>query len=195
MKKNQKSNRTLILGILIFTIVSMSFSFWIVSTQFSMELKPTFSSNDWDIRFLEYTLKFDIGGMTQVVSDPVKEGTYLTSFHAIFFRPGDYVFYTIEIENRGRIDALLSDVVKSTKPRCTGTGGSSLEDAKLVCDNLSYILTYEDTGIVVSAGDILDAGQKQTLKLKLSYSNQTSKTPINKVEITGLDVALIYIQK
>lgn len=193
--ERKRSNKRLVLLILLMTVFSISVTFWSVSSKLNISRVPEFNSRDWDINFLEFSLKSSVTGTTQIVRDPKLEGTYLTSFHVIFGQPGDSVIFSFDLENIGRIDALLLDLVRPDRPLCQGKGTAAFEDAKLICDNLIYTLTYADSGEFVKAGDLLNVGEKKELLLKLEYPKQVNRLPYNNVEITNLSIALVYIQK
>ena len=54
------------------------------------------------------------------------------------------------------------------------------------------MVEYAD-GTKIQAGDTLDKGQSKSFILNLEYSG--TKLPQNVVEISGLSIALIYVQK
>lgn len=103
----------------------------------------------------------------------------------------DGVNYTFNVVNDGDLDAKISSIVMP-KPVCTSTGDTAYEDSSLICDNLNYSLTYLD-GTEIKIGDTLEKGQSKSLILKLEYLG--TNLPQNVVEISGLSIALIYVQK
>lgn len=88
----------------------------------------------------------------------------------------------------------MSSLTKQT-PVCTGLSSTTgTSDATIVSSNIIYTLTYTDTGVEVRKGDIINAGDSKSVTLTLKYNGETSQLPTNDVEISGLDVILVYGQ-
>ena len=111
-------------------------------------------------------------------------------------RPGDSVSYDFVIANRGTINAKIGegaqDFIKQEKPTCNS---EISEDATLVCNNLTYTLKYKGgtrDGQNVSANDTLNAGQTETVTLKLAYDGDN--LPSNDVTLDDMGITIVYRQ-
>lgn len=184
-----------LIGILFITCISVigiSFTYASITSKLSIDGYASMNSMKWSIHFQNLS-NANLKGTTLEVTKPTlkNNSTSISDFEVKFMNINDGVNYTFDIVNDGDLDAKISSIVMP-KPVCTSTGDTAYEDSSLICDNLNYSLTYLD-GTKIQIGDTLEKGQSKSLILKLEYLG--TKLPQNVVEISGLSIALIYVQK
>ncbi len=104
----------------------------------------------WDVHFDNYSLA--VGSVTPAASPSIVDTTM--TFAASLVSPGDFYEFTIDVENEGTINAVLSNF--SVSP-----------DFSLV-DYINSTITYLD-GSAIQVGDTLSVNDTKTIKVKLTY--------------------------
>lgn len=184
-----------LIGILFITCVSVigiSFTYASITSKLSIDGYASMNSMKWSVHFQNLS-NANLKGTTLEVNKPTlkNNSTSISDFEVKFMNINDGVSYIFDVINDGDLDAKISSIV-IPKPVCTSTGDTAYEDSSLICDNLNYSLTYLD-GTEIQIGDTLEKGQSKSLVLKLEYLG--TKLPQNVVGISGLSIALIYVQK
>lgn len=184
-----------LIGILFITCISVigiSFTYASITSKLSIDGYASMNSMKWSVHFQNLS-NANLKGTTLEVNKPTlkNNATSISDFEVKFMNINDGVNYTFDVINDGDLDAKISSIV-IPKPVCTSTGDTAYEDSSLICDNLNYSLTYLD-GTEIQIGDTLEKGQSKSLVLKLEYLG--TKLPQNVVGISGLSIALIYVQK
>lgn len=174
------------------SITGISFTYASVTSKLSIDGYASMNTARWSIHFRNLS-NANLNGTASEIAKPILQNnsTSISNFDIMFMNVNDGVTYKFEVINDDDIDAKVSSIL-IPKPICKGIDETSYEDASLICDNLNYSLTYAD-GTKIQAGDTLDKGQSKSFVLNLEYSG--TKLPQNVVEIFGLSITLIYIQK
>ena len=173
MRRTRKI-KILILSTLCVCILLMSVGFALMSTTLNILGTARMNPADWYIYF-DNLSEVKLKGGAQVNTTPtITNGTALGNYDVEIKMPGDSVKYTFDVVNNGDMDAYISTYIKSNTLSCTGTGSNAVSDANLVCSNLTYTLTYTDTGSEVRLNDKLSSGQTRNMTLKLSYSEDVT---------------------
>ena len=185
------SFKSLFLIILVFCVLGITIAYALLSTTLTINGAATFDVAVWDVKIANLSAS-KTGDATYTL--PQISDTSLTNYEIILTKPGDSVTFIFDIVNEGSVDAYLSALTKNT-PTCNGVTGSSTgtTDAPLVCNNLTYTLTYEN-GNVVSTDDTLTAYTTKKVNLTLSYNSYAQQVPTNDVAISNLDITMIYSQ-
>jgi len=175
--------------LLIISIVGISYA--MVTTSLDIKGNMTMASANWDVHFADLQNAKIIGTAVEL-SKPylVDKSTSIVNINVKLQQATDAVSYLFNVINGGGIDAEISSY-QINKPICTGTGNNAQQDAKMVCDNIKYKVTYED-GTKINIGDTLKTKEQRTLKLELSFSGK--ELPVNEVNISNLSIALSYSQ-
>lgn len=187
-----KKHTTLIVICLLLLVGSIiGISYAMVTTSLDVKGKMKMASANWDVHF-ENLQRATITGTAIELDKPyiVDKSTSIVNVNVKLQQPTDSVSYLFDVVNDGGLDAELSSF-QITNPVCKGTGDNAKNDAKMVCDNVKYTVTYVD-GSKINVGDALKVDKRKTLKLKLSFSG--SELPLNEVEISNLSIALSYSQ-
>lgn len=187
MEKERKV-KTLSIAALIVAVLGLTVAFAALSTQLTINGTAEVKAATWDIHFANLS-EATLTGTATVATAPTLAATKIGDYKITIVKPGDGVKYTFDVENKGTIDAKLGTFTKP-EPVCT-SAGTAAEAAK-VCAGLTYTLTYTDTGAAVKAEDTLAKGETKNLTLTLSYDSDS--VPTNDVEISGLDITMVYNQ-
>ena len=163
-----KDKKTIFIGILLAVIVLMAIGYAALGTTLNINGVSNITSN-WDILFTDMKKVEHNGGKD--VSSSFDATTAI--FDVELQSPGDYVEYTLTVENQGTLDAILSSILSTN------------------LDGTSAII-YTMSGVV--EGDILKANEKQEVVVKVMYNpsiaTQPSTSDLNKT----VSITLNYVQ-
>lgn len=192
IKSKKIFNVITILFVVCIAITGISFTYASVTSKLSIGGYIPISLAKWSIHFQNLS-NANLKGTALEVTKPTLQNnsTSISNFDVKFMNVNDGVTYTFEVINDGSLDAKISSIVIS-KPICKGAIETSYEYLGLICDNFNYSLTYID-GTEIQIGDSLDKGQSKSFVLNLEYSG--TNLPQDVVEISGISIALIYVQK
>lgn len=184
--KNQKIKT---MSILIILIATIGISIAIVKVSKDIKGEMAVKNINWDIHF-ENLEPVKLKGMAKEVSKPyiVEESTSIMGIEYELQSGEDELEYIFDVNNSGSLDAKVSSIQVAVL-KCEGI---KKEDENLVCKNIKHELTYQD-GAKINIGDILNAGERKKLKLKISYKG--TQLPDNEVRVSNLNIALNYVQK
>lgn len=193
MEKSRTTN-LLILTALLLSVVGITVGYAALQTTLDIQGTATMQTATWDIAFDNLSAPQFTGAASEVTA-PTLSDTLVGTYDVIVTKPGDSITYTFDVTNSGDLDAIIGTFTKAANPTCTGVSvvpGQAVIDAALVCANLTYTLTYTVGGATVNVGDTLTAGQTKNLTLALAYGG--SSLPTDDVNITGLNISMIYIE-
>ena len=201
--EKQRGIRTLSIVALFVAVIGLSVAFAAMSRTLQINGTATMDTAKWDIHFKDLTPVVKTGAAVEETAPTINtEDTVIGDYKVTLTKPGDSVTYNFKVTNEGTINAKIGTFTKSAPvcnpatavKECDAT--ATEEDAAFVCGNLTYTLTYKDTGAAVAADDTLAAGETKDLVLKLIYNDEATTLPTanTDVEITGLDITMVYVQ-
>ena len=162
-----------------------------MSTTLRINGSANMETAHWKVRFKNLSSP-TIAGQASVIQAPSLSDTVIETYSVKLTRPGDSVTYTFDVTNESAdMNAIIGTFTKPA-PTCTGTNTNATSDASTVCSNLVYTLKYTSNNELVGEGDTLNAGETKNLTLTIGYNG--SSLPTNDVEITGLNIAIVYDQ-
>lgn len=192
MNKNRQTKIITIVALCI-AIIGLSIAYAAMDELLKINGTATMKTGTWSVKFANLS-EATITGDATVVTKPDLSDTYIGDYKVELTKPGDAVTYTFDVTNTGSIDAILGTFTKAATPTCTGVSTTNATtDAATVCNNIKYTLTYTDTNEEVKETDTLDSGATKNMTLKISYEG--NELPSDDVNITGLDITMIYEQK
>ena len=188
MEKERKI-KVLSIAALLVAVLGLTVAFAALSQTLTINGSATVNTASWDIHFKNLSTP-TLTGNAAVTTAPTidTKGTTIGNYALKLTKPGDSVTYTFDVENKGTINAKISELVKAAKPTCTGTGAAATADAKIICDGLTYTLTYT----AVAKEDTLNANQTKNLTLKLAF--ESNSLPADDVSISDLGITITYAQ-
>lgn len=152
---DNKSYNVLSIVAVLIAVLGLTVAFSALNTSLSISGVSTLKQASWEIGFNTPTNLLNSAGARYVSGQvPTVVGTTVT-FSGELDEPGDYLEFTLPIENSGSIDAILSTVTQSV----TGVDNSLLQ--LTVLDNLSAPVT--------NGSMTLDGGQTKNISVRLAY--------------------------
>ena len=151
------------------------------------------NNSKWSVRFDNLRDTALIGTAKEITKPSIQNNsTAIATYDVSFMKPNDGVTYVFDVVNDGDLDAVLSSYTVGN-PICTGSVATTrISDETLVCNNITYKISYQD-GSQIGIGDILNVGDRKTMKVTLEFKGNT--LPQNIVNISGLGITIIYTQK
>lgn len=192
----EKERRIKVLSVvaLVVAVLGLTVAFAALSTTLTINGTASVDAATWDIHFENLSEGKTTGGavVNQEPSISGEKSTIIGDYDVTITKPGDSVSFTFDVKNAGTIDASLSELTKALTPTCTSNSAVD-EDESIVCDGLTYTLTYTDNETPVAKSDTLNQGETKNLTLKLAYDSD--QVPSDDVEISNLGITLQYTQK
>ena len=170
----------LLIGILAMTIIYANFT-----RRLNIVSANEIKSSDWNVHF-ENLVQSDTSTATVNSPATIAEGkTVINSFNISLKKPGDFIKYTFDVYNAGKIDAKL-DGFEKTEPVCS--------PSSYICDNISYIVKYTDNS-EINPGHILKSGERKNITLIIKLSDTLETVPNMKIDVSNLTATFYYVQK
>lgn len=191
----EKERKVKVLSVvaLIVAVLGLTVAFASLSQTLTINGSATVDTATWDIHFANLSEPTKTGDADVTTAPTIdSKGTTIGDYALKLTKPGDSVTYTFDVENKGTIDAKITNLVKAAKPTCTGTGEAATNDAKIICDGLTYTLTYTSDGKAVAQNDTLKKNETKNLTLKLAF--ESDSLPANDVSISDLGITITYGQ-
>ena len=153
MRRKRYSKKKFYISVIIGLLISISIGYSFLTSTLSINGNITVSKNSWDVHFENIVIN-ESSSYPDVV--PVLSDNNTNLLLSISLRePGDFYEFSVDIVNTGSIDAMLSDIVKT----------SLTEEQKKF---LSYSVTYIDGGEFKN-NDLLSANSRDTIRVNLNY--------------------------
>lgn len=189
MKTDRKIKYIAVLSLVV-AVMGISVAFAAMNQTLNINGTANFNPATWSVRFVGLSNPL-LTGSAMVSTPPTITETKIADFVVNLSGPNDSVTYTFSVKNQGTMDAKLSTFLVPT-PSCVGSSVETGDnDAKIVCSNIYYTVTYED-GKIINTGDLLPSGEEKRLKLTIGYNGTT--LPSAPVSIKGLNISFIYTQ-
>lgn len=191
MEKRRVINILILAGLMV-VIIGITVAFAAIQTTLQINGTATMNPATWDVKFANLSAPQLVGDAT-VETAPTLTSTSIGTYSVVITKPGDSIVYTFDVTNAGTLDAKIGTFTKAVTPTCTGLSVTQAEaDATTVCSGLTYTLTYTSGGAAVAADDTLAASATKNMTLTLSYTG--GDLPSDDVDITGLDISMIYVE-
>ena len=213
MKENKKFWQAFSVIALVVAVFGISIGFAAMSQTLNISGQVKVAPGNWQVEFTNavFNAEGTHATATEVAADPSATppvtakpnltGTTFSDYEIVLTQPGDKGTYTVTVENLGSIDAALTGVSWNTgTPSCAGTAVDSTQaaaDATLVCNNVTYTVTWEGGNAIQTTGaDVdLDAGDSKNIVITAEYDSNATQLPSAPVIITGKDLTLTYTSK
>ncbi len=159
--------KNIIITFLVAIICIMAIGYAAFSQTLNITGSATIDSN-WNIKITSVTTKNILGHATKAF-EPIVSDTAVT-FKTNLKYPGDSMTYEVTISNEGTVDAKVDSIE--------------------ITDSKNPAITFTTTGI--NENDLLEAGQKQTYNVIVTYNDNITSQP-SELSAT-LTVKLNYVQ-
>ena len=180
MKNIFKDRKTLyiILSVVIICVFTLTIAYAALNTVLKITGSAEVSAADWDIR-----LENPVVTSGSVNSNlPVISGNKEASFSATLTNPGDFYEFSIDVVNKGSIDAMIDSITKSP----------SLSETQ--AKYLNYIVEYQN-GEAISNKQLVEANSYVRLKVKVEFRKDITASDLPTTsETLNLAFTVNYIQ-
>lgn len=173
MSRSQKNN--IIIGSLIVIVVIMVIAYAAFASNLSINGTSNITSN-WDIEIISVTPDLIADGTSPNYSScgdiahSITGNNLTANFSVALISPGDSVEYTIEVQNKGSLNAVLSTLTKT--------------------DSNNEAITFEIEGI--EEGDSLAVGETKSFTATVTYESSVTSQPTSTTSSFG--ITLDYVQ-
>ena len=204
MKENKRM-KLYILVALVFSILTISIAYAVLSTSLDISGSATVQESSWGFKLGE---GISVSGKdyettgSAIYNAPSFDGVTAT-YNFSLSKPGDSVTYFFRIYTLGSLPGEISSILTSN-PTCT----SSLNvksDEELVCDNLLYEIPYSD-GTPIQTGDVFNTtaqntpaitclkgastGNVRAIKVKITFDDKVTSVPSSTVTVNNLKTTI-----
>ena len=181
--EKERSVKLLIISILFMLIAGLTVAFAALSTTLNINGTAYLDAAKWGIRFENLSSSTKIGSATTTGTAKIEEtkAAEITGMNVGLSIPGDKIIYTVDLVNKGTINAKIDNIEKTV----------------LTQEQQRY-LTFKVTdknGNEVSEGDILSAGETKSLTITIEFIKDLTKEDLPKQTSTiSLSYKLNFVQ-
>ena len=181
--EKERSVKLLIISILFMLIAGLTVAFAALSTTLNINGTAYLDAAKWGIRFENLSSPTKIGSATTTGTAKIEEtkAAEITGMNVGLSIPGDKVVYTVDLVNKGTINAKIDNIEKTV----------------LTQEQQRY-LTFKVTdknGYEIKQGDILSAGETKSLTITIEFIKDLTKEDLPKQTSTiSLSYKLNFVQ-
>lgn len=176
-QRKKDNNSKLYLVLLL--ILCMSVGFAVLSTTLNITGSTSIKKNTWKVQFeniQESASNTQSGTIALATGDPTR-----LNFSVELALPGDFYEFTVDVANKGTIDAMLTSVNQSQL---------TAEQQKY----LTYTVSYAD-GNNMAVKDGLRANASKKVKVRVEYNKNLSATDLpTALDSISCNLSLVYQQ-
>ena len=161
--EKERRTKALVVVILLIVIAGLTIAFAALSTTLNINGTAYLDASKWGIRFENLSSPTKIGSATTTGTAKIEEtkAAEITDMNVSLSTPGDKVTYTVDLVNKGTINAKIDNIEKTVLTQ---------EQQRY----LTFKVTDKD-GREVSEGDILSAGETRSLTITIEFIKDLTK--------------------
>ena len=181
--EKERSVKLLIISILFMLIAGLTVAFAALSTTLNINGTAYLDAAKWGIRFENLSSPTKIGSATITGTAKIEEtkSAEITDMNVSLSIPGDKVVYTVDLVNKGTINAKIDNIEKTV----------------LTQEQQRY-LTFKVTdknGYEIKQGDILEKGETKKITITIEFIKDLTKEDLPKQTSTiSLSYKLNFVQ-
>ena len=181
--EKERRTKALVVVVLLIVVVGLTIAFAALSATLNIKGTAYLDAAKWGIRFENLSSPTKIGSATTTGTAKIEEtkAAEITDINVSLSTPGDKVTYTVDLVNKGTINAKIDKIEKT----------------QLTSEQQRY-LTFKVTdknGKEVSEGDILSAGETRNLTITIEFIKNLTKEDLPKQTSTiSLSYKLNFVQ-
>ncbi len=185
-KYNKRRFKTLIMIIILLLCMSIGYAY--LSATLNIEGTSNIKSNTWDVHWENVSVKGgSVTGDQVPIAAHILTDTTQVEYSVTLKNPGDYYEFTVDAKNAGSLDAMVS-VVDTKFYEANGVTQISLPNY------LEYSFTYDDD-LPVLQNQILEANQKEKLKVKIKFKDNLEESELPTTDKTIIvRHNIVYVQ-
>ena len=172
MKRNKKQNMYLILGIM---ILAVTLGYAALAATLKINGTLDVAKTSWDVHFENVSIT---PKSVTATTEPTSDNTTTTEmeYTVDFTKPGDFYEFTVDMVNKGTINAMITSVSNKVY-QANGTTERTLPEY------LKSTVTYDD-GIAIAEKHKLDAGASEKIKVRVEFRKDIE---INQLPSSGAE--------
>ena len=181
--EKERRTKALVVVVLLIVIAGLTIAFAALSTTLNINGTAYLDAAKWGIKFENLSSPTKIGSATTTGTAKIEESksAEITGINVSLSTPGDKVTYTVDLVNKGAINAKIDNIEKTV----------------LTQEQQRY-LTFKVTdknGKEVSKGDILSAGETKKITITIEFIKDLTKEDLPKQTSTiSLSYKLNFVQ-
>ena len=181
--EKQRREKALVIVVLLVVIAGLTVAFAALSTTLNINGTAYLDAAKWGIRFENLSSPTRVGKATTTGTAKIEESkaAEITDMNVSLSIPGDKIVYTVDLVNKGTINAKIDNIEKTV----------------LTSEQQRY-LTFKVTdkdGKEVSKYDILSAGETRKLTITIEFIKDLTKEDLPKqTSIISLSYKLNFVQ-
>ena len=181
--EKERRTKALVIVVLLIVFMGLTIAFAALSATLNINGTAYLDAAKWGIRFENLSSPTKIGSATTTGTAKIEEtkAAEITDINVSLSIPGDKIVYTVDLVNKGTINAKIDNIEKT----------------QLTSEQQRY-LTFKVTdksGNEVSKGDILSAGETRKLTITIEFIKDLTKEDLPKQTSTiSLSYKLNFVQ-
>ena len=169
--KNKKQKKTMLLLLI---LLGVTVGFALLSTTLKINGTAGIKKNTWDIHWENV-----VPNVESTVESPtpvIDTAKTTVSYEVELSLPGDFYEFTVDAKNDGSINGVIDDI-RHTVKQVTVVDEEEVEEEVTLPEYILYSIVYDGTTTKPTKGDILEAGEKQTYRVRIEYDSQSEILP------------------
>ena len=174
---NNKKNLYKSIILLVILVIGIGYAY--LTSNLSISGQTEVVANTWNIHFENLNVKE--GSVTASTPATIDSNNTSISYAITLSRPKEYYEFTVDVKNDGTLPGKVSISTLS---------GLDTTSSKII----DYSITYTN-GNPVNVGDILNAGAKKTIRVRVFYKDDISESDFPSTDLNlNLTYTLQYVQ-
>ena len=181
--EKERRTKALVVVVLLIVVAGLTVAFAALSTTLNINGTAYLDAAKWGIRFENLSSPTKIGSATTTGTAKIEEtkSAEITGINVSLSTPGDKVAYTVDLVNKGTINAKIDNIEKT-----------------VLTEEQQRYLTFKVTdknGKEISQDDILSAGETRNLTITIEFIKDLTKEDLPKQTGTiSLSYKLNFVQ-
>ena len=181
--EKQRREKVLVVVVLLMVVAGLTVAFAALSTTLNINGTAYLDAAKWGIRFENLSSPTKIGSATTTGTAKIEESkaAEITGMNVSLSIPGDKIVYTVDLVNKGTINAKIDNIEKTV----------------LTSEQQRY-LTFKVTdknGYEIKQGDILEKGETKKITITIEFIKDLTKEDLPKQTSTiSLSYKLNFVQ-
>ena len=181
--EKERRTKALVIVVLLIVIAGLTVAFAALSTTLNINGTAYLDAAKWGIRFENLSSPTKIGSATTTGTAKIEEtkAASITGMNVSLSIPGDKVTYTVDLVNKGTINAKIDNIEKT-----------------ILTQEQQRYLTFKVTdknGYEIKQGDILEKGETKKITITIEFIKDLTKGDLPKQTSTiSLSYKLNFVQ-
>ena len=181
--EKERRTKALVIVVLLIVVAGLTVAFAALSTTLNINGTAYLDAAKWGIRFENLSSPTRVGKATTTGTAKIEEtkAAEITDMNVNLSIPGDKIVYTVDLVNKGTINAKIDNIEKTV----------------LTEEQQRYLIfkVTDKNGKEVSKGDILSAGETRNLTITIEFIKDLTKEDLPKQTNTiSLSYKLNFVQ-